>query len=91
MTAAPIASVLKKWFHVDVIKKFESSIIELSRQGSEGSFTAIDDISSYHFAGVKKKTIDRSLYREERTRLYCLWKKPTNEQLKEQQIQKGAE
>lgn len=70
MAAAPIASVLKKWFHVDVIKMFASSIMELSRQGSEGSFPVIDDISSYRFAGVKKTklTIDGSLHREELTR-----------------------
>lgn len=54
MAAAPMASVLKKWFHVDVIKMFESSIIELSLLGSEGSFPVIDDISWYRFAGVKK-------------------------------------
>lgn len=55
MAAPPIAYVIKKWFHVDVIKMFESSIIELSRQGSEASFPLIDGISSYQFSGVKKK------------------------------------
>lgn len=91
MAAPPIAYVVKKWFHVDVIKMFESSIIILSRQGSEGSLPLIDGISSYRLAGVKNKTIDGSLHREEQTRAYCLRKKPTNEQLKEQHIQKGAE
>lgn len=67
MAAAPIASVFKKWFRVDVIKMFESSIIELSLQGSEGSFPIIDDISSYRFAGVKKNN-RWSLHREEATR-----------------------
>lgn len=42
MAVVQIASVLKKWFHVDVIKLFESSIINLSLQGSGGRFPVID-------------------------------------------------
>lgn len=41
MAVVQIASVLKKWLHVDVMNLFGSSIINVSLQGSEGTFPII--------------------------------------------------